>query len=105
MLDLIRHCSENSNAAAGCCRATTVQPQSDITRHISLNLSLLTKLGGSYLGVIYKSDFHAARNFAGVHAEGKHVIQGSSHVSDNLCPLNSDTGALIPGRRNSDTQR
>lgn len=56
----------------------------------------------SYLDVVYKSDFHTAGNFAGVHAEGKHVIHGSSHVSDDLSPLNPDTDASSPGRTSSD---
>lgn len=58
--------------------------------------------GPPYLNIVYKSDFHAGGNFAGVHAEGKHVIQGSSHVSHDLSPSNPDTGALAVERGGSD---
>lgn len=41
----------------------------------------------SDLDIVDKSDFNTAGHFAGVHAEGKHVIHGSSHVSDDLSTL------------------
>lgn len=68
---------------------------------ICLNLFTLTNSEPSYLNIVYKPDFHAGGNFAGVHAEGKHVIQGSSHVSRDLFPFNPDTEVLSPDRDGS----
>lgn len=50
--------------------------------------------GPHYLGVVDKSDFHTITNFAGVHAEGKHVILGSGHLPPYLSPFTPDTAVL-----------
>lgn len=51
----------------------------------------------SHLYVVYKSHFHAAGNFIGVHAEGKHVIQVGGHVFFDLLPFNLEA-ILTPFR-------
>lgn len=68
--------------------------KSTFSRRFLLNPFKLKITDKSHLDIVDKSDFHTARHFAGVHAEGKHVIQGSSHVSDDLSPFNSDVDVL-----------
>lgn len=60
----------------------------------------LTTSEAHYLNVVYKSHFHAGGSFAGVHAEGKHVIQVGSHVLDDPFPFNSDTAAIYLWMKN-----
>lgn len=44
-----------------------------------------------YLDVVYKTHFNAGGNFAGFHAEGKHVIQVGRHVCLATFPLSTLT--------------
>lgn len=64
--------------------------KSTFSRRFLLNPFNLKITDKSHLDIVDKSDFYTAGHFAGVHAEGKHVIHGSSHVSDDLSPFNSD---------------
>lgn len=61
--------------------------KSVFSRRFLLNPFNMKITDKSDLDIVDKSDFHTAGHFAGVHAEGKHVIHGSSHVSDDLSTL------------------
>lgn len=61
--------------------------KSVFSRRFRLNPFNMKITDKSDLDIVDKSDFHTAGHFAGVHAEGKHVIHGSSHVSDDLSTL------------------
>ncbi len=56
-----------------------------------------------YLDTVDESDFNAGGNFVGLHAEGKHVIQGGRHVSDDLFPFNPEPEVISPDTACSDT--
>lgn len=74
-----------------------------INSHFGVNPFRPTESEPAHLQVVYKSDVHARCSFAGIHAEGKHVIQGSRHVCDDLSPLNPRRhGGLCVQSRGSD---
>lgn len=78
---------ESFNPQPGC---LTLTAASALCRRICLNLTWSNLSSRSHLYVVYKSNFHAAGNFIGVHAEGKHVIQVGGHVFTDLLPFTPD---------------
>lgn len=72
-------------------RSSLTAASRSINSQFCLNPFWPTEPEPAHLQVVYKSDVHARCSFAGIHAEGKHVIQGSRHVCDDLSPLNPAT--------------